>query len=141
MRGGKPILEDLAIASSCLPEASRRNTGCAMERAYEIGQITETDIECNIGNGLGLVGQQARCMTQPRADQVLVRGNAEHACEKPQEMKCTQAGLFRCTLQIDRLIGMRVHPERRFDGAAPIVQARLHGLAMALGDDLDKASR
>jgi len=63
VRGAKPILEYLAIASGRLSEATGRNTGCAMERTYEVGKITEADIEGYIGDGPGLVGQQPRCMT------------------------------------------------------------------------------
>ena len=63
MRGGKAILEYLAIASSRLSEATRRNTGCAMERAYEVGKIAEADIEGYIGDGPGLIGQKSRRMT------------------------------------------------------------------------------
>ena len=33
-------------------------------------------------------------MAQPRAHQILVRGDAEHACEQPQEMERADAGLI-----------------------------------------------
>ena len=41
--------------------------------------------------GRFVVGQQARGMAQPRAHQILVRGDAEHAGEQPQEMERAEA--------------------------------------------------
>ena len=81
--------------------------------------------------GAAIVGQQTGRMTQPRAHQILVRRNAEHAREQPQEMERADAGLPAAPVQIDLLMRMRIDPQRGFDRAAPIPGGRSNRLARA----------
>ena len=53
--------------------------------------VAEAHVERHVGDRAGVVGQQARCMAQPRAQQILVRRHAENSCEQPQEVKRAQA--------------------------------------------------
>ena len=73
-----------------------------MEGADEIGEIAEADVIGDIGDRAVVVGQPPRRMAQPRAHQILVRGDAEHAREQPQEMERADAGLRGGILQVDR---------------------------------------
>ena len=91
-----------------------------MERADEVRQVAETDVEGNLGDGTFVVGQQARGVTQPRTDEVLMRGDAEHQRKEPQEMKRTEAGFDGGIVEADWLVRMRVYPERGFDRAAAV---------------------
>ena len=58
-------MENLAVAARCCSEPARRNAGGAVEGADEIGEIGETDIVGDVGDGDFVVGQQPRGMTQP----------------------------------------------------------------------------
>src|SRR5882724_2009895 len=100
---GQPILENLALSPRGLAEPARRDAGRAAECAHEIGEIAETYIVGDIGDGAVSVGQQARRMLEPRAHQILVRGDAEHIGEQAQEVERADTGLAGGTLQIDLL--------------------------------------
>src|ERR1022692_4151663 len=72
---GRAFLENLAQSPRGLTEPARREAGGAMKGADEVGEIAEPDIVGNIGDGEVLVSQQLRRAAQPRAHQVLVRGD------------------------------------------------------------------
>src|SRR5260370_36053840 len=74
---GKAFLENLAVAPRGRAEFQRRGAGGAMERTHEIGEVAETDIIGDVGDRAVVVGQPPRRMAQPRAHQILVRGDAE----------------------------------------------------------------
>jgi len=119
-QNGQPILENLAIAPRRLAEAAGRNASGAMEGAHEVGKVGKADIEGDVGDRAIVVGQQARCMAQTRAHQILVRGHADHFREQAQEMERAQFSLARCAAQIDLLVRMFVEPHRRLDRTAAI---------------------
>ena len=77
--------------------------------------------------GRVVVGEQARGAAQARADQVLVRRHAEHLGEEPQEVEGAEPGLARRALEVDRLVRVRVDPERRLDRAAAVARAGAPG--------------
>ena len=71
-----------------------------MEGADEIGEIAETDIIGDIGDGAILIGQKPRRMAQPRAHQILVRGDAEHAANSLKKWNGLMAA-WRLRLPVD----------------------------------------
>ena len=107
---GEAILEYLALGLCHLPKATRRNTRGAMESTYEIGEIRETYIEGDVGDRARIIGQQARRTTQPQPHEILMRRDAEHLREQPQEVKRAQTHAVSCAVEIDALVGMRVEP-------------------------------
>src|ERR1700730_15519772 len=98
---GQAFLENLAHPPRGLAEPARRDARGAVEGAHEVGEIAESDVVGDIGNGPVIVGQKPRRMPQPRAHQILMRGDAEHAREQPQEVERADAGLSRGLLEID----------------------------------------
>src|ERR1700748_1515991 len=81
------LLENLALPPRGLPELRRRHAGGAMEGADEIGEVVETDVIGDVGHRFVVVGKVPRGTAQPRAHQILMRGNAERGREQPQEME------------------------------------------------------
>src|SRR6185437_10921626 len=79
-------------------------------------------------------------MAQPRAHQILMRGDAEYPREQPQKVKRRDAALAGGLLEADFVLGMRIDPERGLDGAAAV--ARCSGLRFwcASGHHRDKAA-
>jgi len=132
-------LEDLAVSLRRPAKFSRRDTGGAMERAYEIGEVAEPDIERDIGDRTGALGQQTGRMAQSGADEILVRGYPEHPREEPQKVKGAESNLSRCAFQIKGLVRVLVNPKCRLHGAPPIPRAGLRGTAFSPRDDLDEA--
>ena len=57
-----------------------------MEGAHEVGEVAEPYAVGDVGDGSGVVGQQARRAAQPGADQVVMRGHPEDLGEEPQEV-------------------------------------------------------
>jgi len=112
-----------------------------MEGAYEIGEIAEPDVQCDVGNRPAAVGEHSRRPAQTGADQVLVRGDAEDFCEGPQEVKGADPYQARRAFEIDRIAGMSVDPERGFHRAAAIARRGLRPFSLAPGDDVDEARR
>jgi len=91
-----------------------------VEGAYKIGEIAEPDLQCDVGDRPGAVGQHSRRPAQTGTDQVLVRGDAKDFSEEPQEVKRADPHPARRAFEIDRIAGMSVDPERGFDCAAAI---------------------
>src|SRR5205814_5649140 len=87
---GQTILEDLAIAARGLAEPTRRDAGGAVEGADEVGQIAEADVERDVGDRPVVLGEQAGGAPQPRADQVLLGGDAEDGGEQAEEVKLAE---------------------------------------------------
>src|SRR3984893_17602150 len=75
---GQAFLENLAHPPRGLAEPARRDARGAVEGAHEVGEIAEADVIGDIGDGPLVVGQEARRGAEPRADQILVRGHAQH---------------------------------------------------------------
>jgi len=94
-----------------------------MERADEVGEVREPDVERDVGDRPLLVCEKLRRMAQPRAHQVLVRRDAERARKKPQEMERTQSGRACHVGEVDLAARMRIDPVRRLDGAASDLRA------------------
>ena len=78
-------MENIAIAACRLAEPARGNTGGAMERAHEVRQVAEADVERDVADRARFIGEESRRASQPRADQVLVWRHAEHGREDAQE--------------------------------------------------------
>src|SRR5262245_24002898 len=110
--GTQPVLENIAVAPGRSPERPGRHPGRPMERPHEVGQVTEPDVERDVRNRPGLVGQQAGGVTEPRADEVLMGCQPQYAREDAQEVKATQPGLSSRAVEIQRLVRVRVHPLR-----------------------------
>src|SRR3989449_7107089 len=91
----EPVLENLAIAPGSPAEASGREPGGAVEGAHEVRDVTEADVERDVGDRSSVAGQEARRAAEPAADQVLVRSHAEGVGEDPQEVEPAQPGLAR----------------------------------------------
>src|SRR5262245_11684730 len=89
----EPILENLAITPSQAAEPSGRDSGGAVERAHEVREVTESDVEGDVRDRAFVAGQEARRAAEPAADQVLVRCHAEDTGEDPQEVKWAEPGL------------------------------------------------
>ena len=119
---GQPFLENLAVAPRGLAEFQRRGAGGAAKRAHEIGQVGEADIIGDIGDRAVVVGQPPRRMAQPRADQILVRGDAERLREQPQEVEGADPGLGAASSRLiwwcDSSIDSSVSTARRRSRAA-----------------------
>ena len=81
-----------------------------MEASYEVGEISEPDIERNLGNRLFALAQQTRRVTQPRADQILVRGHAENTLKETQKMKGTEPNHAGGIVEINRLTRIHIYP-------------------------------
>src|SRR5713226_10618148 len=118
----QPVLEDLTASPRCPTEASWRNPGRAVEGAYKIGEIAEPDLQCDVGDRPGAVGQHSRRPAQTGTDQVLVRGDAKDFSEEPQEVKRADPHPARRAFEIDRIARMSVDPERGFHRAAAIAR-------------------
>src|SRR5437762_2788257 len=72
------------------------------------------------------LGEQTRGTAQPRAHEILMRRDADHAREQPQEMKSAQTGGRGYPCEVDRFVRMRVDPLSGIGGAAPVAgRARL----------------
>ncbi len=98
-----------------------------MECAYEIGEITEPDVERDIGDRTATLGQQTGRMAQSGTDQILVRRYPEHPREQPQKVEGAEPDLARRTFQVKGFVRMLVNPERRLDCAPPIMRVSLGG--------------
>ena len=129
MRGGEPIPQSFALSLRDLAKGTRRDPGRAAKRAYEVRQVAEADVVRDVGDRPGIFRQQTGRVTQSATDQVLVRRDTENRGEEAQEVKPAEANLARGSLQIDRLVRVRIQPERRFDGAAAVTRAGVAWLA------------
>lgn len=56
-------------------------------------------------------------------------------------MECAEPGLPRGALEIDRLVRVRVDPERRLDRPAAVARPGLRRAPRLAGDDVDEAGR
>src|SRR5215813_864839 len=90
---GEPILENLAIAPGQPAEPSGRDPGGAVEGAHEVREVTESDVERDVRDRASVVGQEARRVAEPAADQVLMRCHAEDAGKDSQEVERTEPDL------------------------------------------------
>src|SRR6058998_565180 len=117
-------LENLAIASGRLAKSPGRDAGRAVERADEVRQIAEPDVERDVGDRRGAVGQEPCGTAEPGPHEILMRRDAEHAREDSEEMKRAQACLARGPIEIDRFVRMLAHPQCGLHGAAAIAGRR-----------------
>jgi hypothetical protein len=60
VRDGEAIAEDLAVSLRRPAEAARRDAGGTMKRANEVGEVTEPDVERDVGDRPRVVGEQTR---------------------------------------------------------------------------------
>src|SRR5688572_7799953 len=129
-RRAEAVLENLAVAARGTPERAGRDARGATEAAHEVGEVGETDVERDVGDGPVIVGQQPRGMAQAAAHEVLVRRDAEHGGEEAQVVPGAEAGTLGLRGQVDGGSGMRIEPERRLDGTPSIALAwRIHHAA------------
>src|SRR5262245_24653896 len=116
--------------SACLSQALRQEGGVtpcgpaellwrkarsAAERAHEVGEIAEPNIERDVADRERFLGKQPCRTLQPAANQILMRGHAEDLGEGAQEVKRTDTGDPRDPVEIDLLVGMHVDPGGRVD--------------------------
>jgi len=134
-------LENLAVAARGATEATRRDSGGAMEAAQEIGEIGEARVIGDIGDRALILGQQTGGPAQPRADEILMRRHAQNFGEEPQEMKRAEPDLRRRGLEADGILGMGIDPERGRNRAAAIRSSRRRRPLLASGNHLDEARR
>src|SRR5262249_54736492 len=111
------FLENLAHAARGLTELQRGDAGRTMEGADEIGEIAKTDVIGDIGYIPAVLGQQACRMAQPRANEILMRGDAQHARKQAQKMERADAGFGCRIVQSDLPMRMRIDPQRGFHRA------------------------
>src|SRR5215813_13079183 len=135
------FLENLAHPPRRLPELQRRHACCAMKGTDEIGEVIEADVIGDVGHRLVVVGEVARGAAQPRAHQILMRGDAEHGREQAQEMERADAGLARGIFELDLAMRMGVDPERGLDRTAAIPRRDPGLLAGLARHYLDQALR
>ena len=133
-------MEDLAVAFRGVAEAAGGHPGGAVEGADEVREVSEADVEGDVGHSSAVVGEQARGVTQARTHQVLVRGDAEHVREQAQEMERTEARFRGGIVEDDGLVRMGVNPERGFDRTAAIACRRVLRPARAPGLGVDEAA-
>ena len=70
-----------------------------------------------------------------------MRGDAEDLAEGAQEMEGGEARVARRVLEVDRLIGVGIDPERRLDRAPPLAGSGTARLSRTPRDDLGEACR
>ena len=99
-----------------------------MERADEVRQVAEPDLVRDVGDLPRVLREQARRAPQPRPDHVLLGRHAEHAGEQPQEVKLAEPGLARGVVELDRLAGVLVDPQRGVHRAPSVARAELRRL-------------
>ena len=80
-------------------------------------------------------------MAQPRANQILVRGDAEHFREQPQEVERADPGLSSGIFQIDLVVRVCIDPQRSFHRAAAVARGVGSGFARLAGNHFDKTAR
>jgi hypothetical protein len=131
-------LEDFAVSSRGLAEATRRYPGRSLEHSDEVREIAEADLEGDVSDGPGFVRKQAGGVAETGADKKLVRGHPEYAREEPKKVESGEARLAGHLLEVQWLVRMRTHPERRFDGATAIGRADLGRRRRAAGRDVDE---
>ena len=120
-RRGEPFLEDLAVAPGGLAGRPRGETPAARWKVRtKLERSPKPTSKATSVIGCGVVRQQARGAAQARAHQILVRRHAEHAREEAQEVERAEPGLAGRGGQVDRLVRVRVEPERGLDGAAAV---------------------
>ena len=139
--GGEPVLENLAIAAGSRSEAARGDAGGAMEGAHEVREVGEARGVGHVGDRAVVLAEEPGGAAQAGADQVLMRGHAEDLAEGAQEMEGREARVARRVLEVDRLVGVGVDPERRLDRASAIAGGGVVRLAGSAGDDLGEARR
>src|SRR6516165_8220673 len=108
------FLENLALPSRRLAELQRRDAGGAMESTNEVGEIAESDVVGDVGHGLVIIREKPCGTPQSRAQQVLMRGNAEHARKRAQKMERADPALSRDVLELDVALRIGIDPERCF---------------------------
>ena len=118
-------MENLAVAAGGFAEGAGRNPGRTMETAHEIGEIGEADIERDSRDGTLRIGQKPGCVTQARADKILMRRHAQHIREDAQKMKHAETAFPRDPAEIHVVARMRLDPVRRVHG--PPAVARMDG--------------
>src|SRR5262249_904948 len=138
-RRGEPVLENLAIASGQAAEATGRDPGRAVEGAHEVREVTESDVERDVRDRAFVAGQEARGVAEAAADQILVRRHADDVGEDSQEVERAEPGLARHCFEIERLVRVRIDPERRFQRAPAVTALSPRALSLHTGDHVDDA--
>src|SRR6516225_8303657 len=87
------FLENLALPSRRLAELQRRDVGG------------------DVGHGLVIIREKPCGTPQSRAQQVLMRGDAEHARKRAQKMERADPALARDVLQLDVPLRIGIDPE------------------------------
>ena len=133
-------MEDLALAARGVPEAARRDAGGAVEGADEVREVAEADVVGDVGDRALVVGQEPRGAAQPRRTRYWCGVTPSAAREEAQEVEGAQPDLAGGVVERQRLVRVRVEPERRFDGAAAIARRRRRaGEGAIAGSTLDEA--
>ena len=85
-------------------------TALVRGRYKERLQVGEADVVGDVGHAALLIGEQPCRMAQPRAQEILMRRDAEHRGKQPQEMEWADAGLRGGVLEFDGFMRMRIDP-------------------------------
>src|SRR5215470_6433041 len=100
----EPILENLAIPSGQPAEPSGRDPGGAVEGAHEVREVAEADVQGDVRDRASIVGQEARRVAEPAADQVLMWRHAEDTGKDSEEVERTEPDLAGHRFEIDGLM-------------------------------------
>src|SRR5262249_28115558 len=134
----RAFLEDLAIAARQFSKLTRRHVRDPMKRAHEIRQIAKANLKSDIRDRPLFLRQQPCGPTKPRAQEVLMRRDTEHACKYAPQVARAEFGHAGRLTEIDRLIGVSVQPKCGLDRTAPVAPARLPIVLAALRNKIDK---
>ena len=104
------FLEKIATAPGRVAEGPRRGASGAAEGANEIGDVVETDVECDVRNGQFTLDEQPGCVSQSRAHEILMRRHAHDGCEHAQKVIAAQTADSGRGRQIDIVPGVRIDP-------------------------------
>ena len=124
----EPILEDRAVALRRPAEAARRDAGGAVEGAHEVGEVAEADVERDVGDRARRRRPSRRAAWRSRERTRYWCGVTPSTLAKSRrKWNGAEPGLAGRALEIDRLVRVRVDPERRLHRAAAIARAGAGG--------------
>src|SRR5215469_6610367 len=119
----RPAARTNSIRRGEAPEIPGRESRCAPEGAHEVGQVAEAYVVGDRTDWQRAVRQQLCGTPQASTHQVLMWCHAGHAREQAQEVKSAHAALLSHLREIERLVRVRVEPQRHPYRTAAVARA------------------
>jgi hypothetical protein len=110
-----------------------------MERAHEVREIAEANLERDLRDCWGSVSEQARRMSKPAAHQVLMWCHSENRCEQTKKVERAHANFIRNSLKIEKFVRVCFNQEGRLHRAPAIACRRRCSSVRSTGRNLDEA--